>query len=117
MSIDAVIVDGPPSSFVRGREACLHQVAAHLKVGARVYLDDALRPDETRIVRNWLKSYRGLRSLGLIEIGHGIHVLEVSASLNGPRFHPLVLADNVAVRLASLRSPAGNRARAATPDR
>ena len=34
-SIDAVIVDGPPSFTRRGREACLHVVIRQLRVGGR----------------------------------------------------------------------------------
>ena len=37
----------------RGREACLHMISAHLRLGGRVYLDDCRRVGERRTLRNW----------------------------------------------------------------
>ena len=104
LAVDAVIVDGPPFWVSRGREACLHQVATSLRVGARVYLDDTKRPAESQISANWLRSYRGLKRIAVLDVGHGMHVFEVTSPLVSPMFHPSVVLDHFACLLAEFRS-------------
>lgn len=84
-AVDMAVIDGPPGRTKRGREACLYQVAAALRVGARVYLDDYERHAEQRVVRNWLRVFRGQVVAREIRVGHGLYVLEVAAPLR-PRF-------------------------------
>ncbi len=55
--VDAVLIDGPPITTRRGREACLYQVFQFARIGARIYLDDYRRDAEQQIVRNWLRAY------------------------------------------------------------
>jgi precorrin-6B methylase 2 len=75
--VDAVVVDGPPMWTHRGREACLYQILPHLRSGARVYLDDARRPVEQRIILNWMRSVSGLRRLPDLDVGHGVARFEI----------------------------------------
>jgi hypothetical protein len=89
-----VLIDGPPYWTGRGRQACLYDVAAALRVGGRVYLDDCQRAQERLIVRNWVKSYPHAFRVSGLSVGHGLAVLEklvpVSAS---PRSVPSVVLD------------------------
>jgi predicted O-methyltransferase YrrM len=73
-TIDAVIIDGPPMACLGGREACLYQVAPHLRIGAVVILDDYCRPEEQQAVRNWHKVYSGCLSSHEYAVGHGLLV-------------------------------------------
>jgi hypothetical protein len=61
-------------------------VAARLRPGARIYLDDAHRVAETRTSANWLRLYPNLRRVDQFDGGHGVHVFEVGAPLPRPRF-------------------------------
>jgi hypothetical protein len=74
--IDAVLIDGPPYWTGRGRQACLYDVAAGLRVGGRVYLDDCQRAQEHLIVRNWVKSYPYAFRVSALPVGHGLAMLE-----------------------------------------
>ena len=75
--VDAVLIDGPPISTLRGREACLYQVFAKSHVGTRFYLDDYCRDAEQKIVLNWLRAYDGaLAHRNTFEVDHRIAVLE-----------------------------------------
>jgi predicted O-methyltransferase YrrM len=49
------IVDGPPGTI--GRAGCLPLVAPFLAANAVVLLDDALRPGELAVAREWRKTY------------------------------------------------------------
>lgn len=75
-SVDAVLIDGPPYWTGRGREACLYDVFPNLRVGGRVYLDDHRRPQERRIVQNWLRSYPDALRATPRDVGHGLCVIE-----------------------------------------
>jgi SAM-dependent methyltransferase len=83
--VDAVIVDGPPCWTFRGREACLYDIAKHLRVGGRVYLDDFHREAEQAIVRSWLTAFPLAFSLRSLDVGHGIAILEKQKECNAPR--------------------------------
>ena len=107
--VDAVIVDGPPYWVRRGREVCLHQVAPFLRVGARVYLDDTHRIAESRISANWIRAYPALERVAVLDVGHGVHVFEVTAPLSPPRCHPAVLLDHLSARLAEARNGISTR--------
>lgn len=85
-AIDAILIDGPPITTRRGREACLYQVFRHARLGARVYLDDYCREAEQQIVRNWLRAYRGsLVQRPTFEVDHRVAVLEKVAEARAPR--------------------------------
>lgn len=96
--VDAVLIDGPPHSTKRGRQACLYQVANRLRVGGRVYLDDYDRPIERRVVQNWLRSYPGaFRVRREAAVGHGLCVVEkVREVPMEPAFSPFVTVDALA---------------------
>ena len=72
--IDAVLIDGPPGSLYRGREACLYQVFAKLRVGGIVVLDDFNRPMETAAAEHWSYVYRAGIASEAVQIGHGLCV-------------------------------------------
>lgn len=75
--IDAVLIDGPPVTTRRGREACLYQVFGKSHVGTRFYLDDYRRAAEQQIVDNWLRAYGdALTHRDTFDVGHRIAVLE-----------------------------------------
>lgn len=92
--VDAVLIDGPPRWTRRGREACLYQVASHLRMKGKVFLDDFDRPGEKKIVSNWMQAYPVSFRIGAIETGHGVCVLEKVAPTEGPRSSPSSLADH-----------------------
>lgn len=92
--VDAVLIDGPPLSTRRGREACLYQVFSSLRVGGLVFLDDHVRGAEQRTVRNWLARYRGAIELRqVLPVGHQLAVLEKTADAP-PRAAVGALLDN-----------------------
>lgn len=107
--VDAVLVDGPPYWACRGREACLHQIAPFLRVGARVYLDDTKRPAESRISTNWLRAYPNLRLVSALDVGHGVNVFEVMAPLGRPRFDPMIFMDHIGARVSKFRGYVSSR--------
>jgi predicted O-methyltransferase YrrM len=74
-SIDAVLIDGPPGWTCRGREACLYQVFAKLKVGGIVILDDASRHTERAAVAHWRTVYGTAIITEEIQIGHGLYAV------------------------------------------
>jgi predicted O-methyltransferase YrrM len=69
---DAIVIDGPPGFTRRGREACLYLAYEKLRVGGTVFLDDADRDDERRIVANWSERLRGSASFATHAVGHGL---------------------------------------------
>jgi hypothetical protein len=98
--VDAVLIDGPPYWTGRGREACLYDVFASLRVGGRAYLDDHRRPEEQRIVENWQRSYPGALRVTPREVGHGICVVEkVAATQQTPHIAPATALDTWLVHL------------------
>lgn len=92
--IDAVIIDGPPASCFRGREACLYQIYDNLKVGGLIILDDYQREKEKQIVRNWISVFSGLH-LREIQKGHGVVVLKKTEHQKPHWMAFSRLADNV----------------------
>lgn len=57
-TVDLVIVDGPPSSTgPEARYPAVPVLAPHMKKGSLVFLDDANREDEQRIIDRWLSEY------------------------------------------------------------
>ena len=52
--VDLVIIDGPPGSTRRGREACLYVCYERLRIGGVVVLDDLCRQNEQQSYANWL---------------------------------------------------------------
>ena len=83
--IDCVIIDGPPFYTLRGREACLYQVYARLKVGGIVILDDVQRKAEKQILNNWLQVYPDCFRVEIIKTGHWLAILQKLMSVE-PRW-------------------------------
>lgn len=60
-AVDALLVDGPPSSIGEGaRYPALPALAQKLSPGALVFLDDITRPDELAVEARWLDEYPAL---------------------------------------------------------
>ncbi len=93
-SLDAVLIDGPPTWTRRGREACLYQILPHLIVGGRIFLDDYSRNREKAIVRNWMLSYPETFAAVTLDIGHGVCILEKKAEAIRPRVTMSSFADH-----------------------
>ncbi|MDO5503681.1 MAG: class I SAM-dependent methyltransferase [Actinomycetia bacterium] len=56
--LDVLIVDGPPSGIgPYARTPALSELAAHLRHGALVVLDDTVRPEEKQIWSWWLEEF------------------------------------------------------------
>lgn len=91
--LDAVIVDGPPWRFVKGREACLHQVFPSLREGGRAYLDDYARPEERRAAAAWVSQYLGAVELRVLRVGHEVCVLTKCKAVRR-RFSARAVADH-----------------------
>ena len=101
--VDAVLIDGPPITTRRGREACLYQVFSRTHVGTRFYLDDFCRGAEQRIVDNWLRAYPdALRHRDTFDIGHGVAVLERVAGRSTRRLHWKNTVDSIAQTVKQL---------------
>jgi hypothetical protein len=84
--VDAVLIDGPPITTRRGREACLYQAFPYIRIGARIYLDDYCRQAEQQIVRNWLRAYPGeLAHRTTFAVDHQVAVLEKVGERRAPR--------------------------------
>jgi hypothetical protein len=118
--VDAVLIDGPPHWTGRGREACLYDVFANLRVGGRVYLDDYDRAPERLIARHWIDTYPDALRASSLDVGHGVCVVEKVAPGPGtPRLGLGTALDAWLVhvkRLASLVTSAKARARRGTAD-
>jgi hypothetical protein len=84
--VDAVLIDGPPITTRRGREACLYQAFPYVRIGARIYLDDYCRQAEQQVVRNWLRAYpRELVHRTTFAVDHQVAVLEKVGERRRPR--------------------------------
>jgi hypothetical protein len=84
--VDAVLIDGPPITTRRGREASLYQVFPHIRIGARIYLDDYCREAEQQVVCNWLRAYpRELVHCTTFAVDHQVAVLEKVGQRQSPR--------------------------------
>jgi hypothetical protein len=104
--IDAVLIDGPPVTTRRGREACLYQVFPKTHLGTRFYLDDFSRDAEQQIVDNWLRAYAGaLRHCETFEVGHGVAVFERVAERYTRRTHWKNTADSIIQTMKQLVRP------------
>ena len=58
--VDILVVDGPPGDIqARSRYPALPVFAERLGGDAAVFLDDAVRPDEQAIIREWAMRYPG----------------------------------------------------------
>jgi hypothetical protein len=68
---DFCLVDGPSTTTFDGRFATLPLLKEHLKSGAYFYLDDALRPQELQIAREW-RQRPYLQVNGIALVGKGM---------------------------------------------
>ena len=91
--IGIVLVDGPPGRTQRGREACLYYCYDALAIGGTLVLDDADRPNERQIVRNWMATYGESFTYDHFDADHGLAVLTKIADLP-PRFRFSTLVDS-----------------------
>jgi len=104
--VDAVLIDGPPLTTRRGREACLYQVFPKSRLGTRFYLDDFCRDAEQQIVDNWLRAYGGaLAHRETFEVGHRVAVLERVAERYTRRSHWKNTADSILQTTKQLLRP------------
>jgi hypothetical protein len=110
--VDAAIIDGPPSWTGRGREACLHGIVGHLRIGGKAFLDDFERLDEHITLGNWLRSYPGVFNVQTIPIGHTLAILEKVKEVSAPRYSGTVLVDSL---LTTLRRGANRVQRTLRP--
>ena len=74
-NIDAVIVDGPPGGYFRGREGALRLAIPQLRDGALIFIDDYSRPGEKEAIENILRIYPLITIEKIYREGHGIAVL------------------------------------------
>lgn len=75
--IDLLIIDGPPmDTQALARYPAGPLLFPHLSVGARVFLDDADRPDERTIVQRWVAEFAGVKETR-IEAEKGCVVIEI----------------------------------------
>jgi predicted O-methyltransferase YrrM len=57
-SVDMLVVDGPPIRLAkRARSPAIEVFAPHLVPGAIILLDDAKRPDERQVLKEWKRAY------------------------------------------------------------
>lgn len=75
-TFDVILVDGPPYTTRRGREACLYFAYDSLKTGGIVILDDLCRAGERQIVKNWLTQYGCSFESSSQDTGNGLAVLK-----------------------------------------
>lgn len=81
--VDMLLVDGPSVAFGEMvREPALDAFAPLLTPGAVVLLDDAKRPGELRIVRNWRRRHTHAR-FTLLDTEHGAQLVEWSGQSAG----------------------------------
>ncbi|HEA25564.1 MAG TPA: class I SAM-dependent methyltransferase [Ectothiorhodospiraceae bacterium] len=77
-SIDMVVIDGPPGFIQKNsRYPALPQLFDLLADGCTIFLDDAVREDEKRIVALWLAEYPRLEHQ-YIDAERGCSILTVS---------------------------------------
>jgi predicted O-methyltransferase YrrM len=95
--IDCVIIDGPPFYTLRGREACLYQIYAKLKVGGVVILDDVQRDAEKQILSNWLHVYPDCFSVEIKKTGHWLAILQKRRSVEAEWNNQVKLDDGLVV--------------------
>lgn len=96
---DIVIIDGPPHYTRRGREVCLYDAYAALRVGGTVVLDDANRADEKAIVANWLAVYPGSFEYTWVDVQHGLAILRKIEQLPRRRISPRALRDFYSLKM------------------
>ena len=104
---DIVIIDGPPASTRRGREACLYHAYNRLRIGGVVILDDADRADEQTIVKNWLRVYPGSFDYSHAAVGHGLAILHKKRHLPRQKTSLATMCDNYMIRAQKMRSRLG----------
>jgi hypothetical protein len=62
LEIDLLVVDGPPGALrPLARYPAGPRLLPRLASGALVFVDDAIRVDETEMVRRWMSEFPGLR--------------------------------------------------------
>ena len=95
-NVDAVLIDGPPITTRRGREACVYQVFERARVGCRFYLDDYCRSSEQTIVNNWRRAYPdAIKLVTTFEVDHHVAVLEKVADRRAAKVHPINALDSL----------------------
>jgi len=82
--IDLLVVDGPPSNLSRfARFPALPVLHTRLSLSCTIFLDDADRPEEKEIIKQWVETYRDFS----VEHRHcekGLTIMRRSASPASP---------------------------------
>lgn len=102
--IDAVLIDGPPYWTRRGREACMYHVYDKVKVGGKIFLDDASRLGEMKMMRNWLSLYPQSFEVQKFDTEKGLVVFTKVKHVKRKKLTPIALADNWGANLRHLVS-------------
>jgi predicted O-methyltransferase YrrM len=74
--IDLFLVDGPPGTIGSlARYPALPLLFEHLGHGATIFLDDANRPDEQRVVQRWRQEYGELITCEFVALEKGAYII------------------------------------------
>lgn len=86
---DFCLIDGPPATA--GRAGSLALVANHLCCGATILLDDAFRPDELAVVREWRQAWPNALSRPRLLIAdfHGLAEMRWLSRAAGASLRPV----------------------------
>lgn len=103
-NLDAVLIDGPPYWTRRGREFCMYQVYDKVKKGGKIFLDDASRSSEIKMVRNWLSLYPNSFVCEKYETKKGFLVLTKTEHVQRRIMSTTSLMDNWSANLRHLVS-------------
>lgn len=102
--IDAVLIDGPPYWTRRGREACMYHVYDKVKVGGKIFLDDASRSDEMKMMRNWLSLYPQSFEVQKFDTEKGLVVFTKVKHVKRKKLTAIACVDNWGANLRHLVS-------------
>jgi hypothetical protein len=109
--VDVIAIDGPPRAITRrGREVCMYQAVASLRLGGRAYLDDDYRRSaERNTVRNWLTTYPDVFKTWVLPFDHQVYLLEKLAVPRARRPHPSVMLDVALANIGRAAEATWNR--------
>jgi SAM-dependent methyltransferase len=84
---DFVFADGPPK--ILGRRGVFFALAAHLRPGWQMWLDDGIRRHERQCIRLWAESFPDRFTWSRLDMdGKGIYVLEDAKTKQRPATEP-----------------------------
>lgn len=77
-TIDMLVIDGPPGFIQKNsRYPALELLYERLATNSTVFIDDANRPDEKKIIELWLKKYSGIQH-EFKQLDRGCSILHIS---------------------------------------